>query len=142
MPDIWFKKSGMRLCAILLVLICIPLFSLSIGNGLVIQDTHTENTNQDTISTSSVGEDALRSMAHKNLMVEFFLNGIDYSPKMQPLLNGKNNSRIAVFYELPYSIFFRTTPSFISISSQISVCIAKYFLITPYSPNAPPCILA
>ncbi len=144
MRGIRFKKSGICLLATLLVLICIPLLSLfsDIDNGSIMQDTHTAGINQDSVSPCGADKDAWRSIVHQNSLVDLFVNETDFSQSMQRLLNWENNSRMAIFYGLPYSFFFRITPSFISPSSQILVCIINYFLIAPYSPNAPPYILA
>lgn len=135
MRGILFKKSGTRLLAILLVLICMPFLLLSffphIGDGLIMQDS---------ISACDASKDALRSIAHQNGLVDIFVQETDFSQNTQRLLSYKNNSLMTIFSGLSYNLFFRATPSYISLP-KIPICKIKYFLIAPHSPNAPPFIL-
>lgn len=146
MQGIQLTKSGIRLLAILLVLICLPLllFFLNTGNDSIMQDTQTVDTNQDSISVCGVGKDTWRSIVHQNPLVDLFVHDTDFSQNMRRLLSWENKRRMMTFCGLSYSLFLRTTPSYVSLSrySKIPVCKIKYFLIAPYSPNAPPFILA
>ncbi len=142
MCGILFKKSGIRLLAILLVLICMPFLLLSffshIGDGSIMQDKQTVDINQDSISACDAGKDALRSIAHQNQLVDIFVQETDFSQNTQRLLSYK--SLMTIFYGLSYNLFFRATPSYISLP-KIPICKIKHFLIAPHSPNAPPFIL-
>lgn len=146
MQDIQFTKNGIRLLAILLAFICLPLlsFCLSTGNDSTTQGSRTADTNLDSVSASSAGKDACQSMVYQNQLVDLLANDTNFFPNMQRLLSWENKSRMTTFYGLSYSRFFRTTPGFMSLSrtGQISVCKIKYFLIAPCSPNAPPYIPA
>ena len=146
MKGIQFKKSKIRLLAILLVLICLPLLLLSpsIVNDSIIKDTQTVDINQDSISSCSTGKDTSQSIVYQISLVDLFAHETNFSLNMRRLLSWENNSRRMAFWRLSYSLFLCTTPSFISLSrlSQIPVCKIKYFFIASYSPNAPPYILA
>ncbi len=146
MQGIQFTKSVIRLLAILLALICLPLFSFSLntGNDSTMQYTRIADTNLDSFSTCGADKDAWQSIVLQNPLVYPFVHDTNFFPIIQRLLSWENKSRMMTFYGLSYGLFFRTTPGFISLSrsGQISVCKIKYLLIASCSPNAPPYIAA
>lgn len=141
MQGIQLKKNGVYFRAILLCLICISLLSFlsNFGNGSIMQDTQIAS--QASISACDTGKDAWQSIMHQNPQVDIFVQDADFSPYMQRLLSYKNNSFIATFCGLSFGLFLRTTPSFVSLSSQIPVYKIRYFLTVPHS-TSPPYILA
>ncbi|NLE24035.1 MAG: hypothetical protein GX625_01630 [Clostridiaceae bacterium] len=145
MRGIQFKKSGIRLLAILLVLICLPLISVSssIDNGSIMQDANTADKIHDLISACGAGKDAWQLIVHQNPLGDLFLYEADFFKNIQRSLSWENNSHIMTFCDLSYSRFFRVNPNFTSLygPSRIPASKVKYFLIAIYSPNAPPYIL-
>lgn len=148
LPDIYYiernlsmrgiQSSKNRIClrAVLLIFICVLLFSLfsSIGDSLIMQDLQATGINQDSGTPRGIGR------VHQNPLADILITS--FYQDTQRLTSCKNNSFMTSFYGSVYGLFFHTTARFISLSDQISTFTISNFLTALYCPNAPPCIFS
>jgi len=122
-----------RFCAILLVLICIPLFSLfpnSGGDYAQIMDMRPEN-----VSVQGAKQDAWLPTTPQGAAAVFF---VQYAEIALRFSNEQQNSRETVFSGFPYSLFFLLIPCFMFLSNRRKPFKFNRHMVVPHSSHAPP----
>jgi len=137
MRSIQFNVNLKRFWAILLVLVCVPLFSFSGGlnDGLTFQDRQILFINQDVISNHGIKH----STTNQGLLKDIFLQYQGVFQTIQELSCRRSNSRMTTFLSSAHSLLFLSFSCLVSLSIGLIFNFNRH-LIIPHSIHAPPYI--
>ena len=135
-----FRKSERCLWAMLLALVCVSMFPFpsDAGDSLEAWDTQLPDMGQDSAFCRNVGKDAWLPTFIQNPLIDFLCQHNNSNQLVRQFSGRKNNSHPRALFELPDGVSFPLAPRLLSLSNLVPVCKTKYFLITPYDPQAPP----
>ena len=136
-----FNINIKRICAILMALVCIPLFSfLSNINNLIIQDIQIPYTVQE---ADGATQHSMIPKAYKTFMADIDIKDTDFHQitrrlsNEQQLSSRKNNNFMMGFLGLSYRFSFFSFSCLIYLFGRI-ICKFKHHLVVPHSIHAPP----
>ena len=140
MRAIQFNKNIRCFWVVLLVFICLPLFSFfsdhvigSAANGIQISGV-----SRGAVSGYDARQRTLPPMVNQNPAADVFIQSTDSYQSIQRASQRKNNICMTAVSGLSYGFLFPAIISFIYLSGQLPVIKFDRHLIIPHSAHAPP----
>ena len=128
--------NAKRFCAILLVLVYLPLFSFftNIDGESATQAARTSSLTQDVVSNRAVNRGAA---TNQNLLIDIFVPSQESFQNAQQLSSRKSNGNPVPFWGLLYVFLFL---AFACVTALSNPCVFKFnrHLVIPHSIHAPP----